>query len=152
MKIEIEVSDFYLDEDSNLEQKLRNYVTNEAISTIFGKINDKVAVEIKQVVEAHVLANLSSEITKAVQDGKIETEEDGTSITISEYVKNCIFNSNASSWKSFDKTIRDVSKTFCDEMRRRYDVSFASNIVAKLIDNKLIKDDAVKMLLEENKQ
>ena len=151
MKIEIEVSNFYLDEDSNLEQGLKNYVVNEAIATIFGKIKGKVAVEIKQVVEKHVFENLSSEIIKAVQFGTIKRQTSNDPVTIAEYVKECILNSNASSWQSFDSTIRDVAKHFCNELRKRYDLKFASNIVANLIDNKLIKEDAVKMLLGEQK-
>ena len=152
MKIEINVSDFYLDENSSLEEGLKSYVKNEAIAAIFGKIKEKIEIEIKQVVEAHVLANLSSEIAKAVQEGTIKKQQDDNPITITEYVKECVLNSTASSWKSFDRTIEEVAKKFCDEIRKRYDLNFASNIVAKLIDNKLIKEDAVKMLLGENKQ
>ena len=152
MKITIDISEFYLDEDDSLEEGLKKYITNEAIVSIFEKIKDKVEVEKKQVVEKHVLENLSSEIAKVVQEGKIKKRSDNTLVTIKEYVEDCLILSSSSSWASFDKTIRDVSKTFCDEMRRRYDVNFASNIVAKLIDNKLIKEDAVKMLLGENKQ
>ena len=150
MKIEIDVSDFYLDEwDDSLEEGLKKHITNEAIATIFSKIKDKVEVEIKQGVEAHVLANLSSEIAKAVNQGKIQTKAGNASVTISEYVKDCLFNS-LGAWQSFDKTIREVAKSFCDEMRKRYDLSFASNIVANLVENKLIKEDAIKMLLGEN--
>ena len=152
MKISIDISDFYLDEDSDLEEGLKRYVKNEAITAIFGKIKDKVEVEIKRVVEKHVLENLSSEIAKAVQVGTIKKQQDRDPISIIEYVKECVLNSNASSWKSFEKTIEEVVKKFCDEIRKRYDLNFASNIVAKLIDNKLIKEDAVKMLLGDNNQ
>ena len=151
MKIQINVSDFYLDDDDNLEEGLKRHIMNEAINSIFQKIKDKVAVEIKQGVEDQVLANLSSEIAKAVKDGKIKNKSNNTLVTVKEYVADCLVSSSESSWQSFEKIIKDISKNFCDEMRRRYDVSFASNIVAKLIDNKLIKDDAVKMLLGEKK-
>lgn len=149
MKIQIDVSDFYLDEDSNLEEGLKNYVTDEAIASIFGKIKDKVAIEIKQVVEAHVLANLSSKIAEAMQDGKIKNRSNNTLVTIKEYVEDCLISNPSSGWVSFDKTIREVSKTFCDEMRRRYDLTFASNIVANLVNNKMIKDEVVKLAIGE---
>lgn len=147
MKIQIEVSDFYLDEEENLENGLRKHVIYEAIAGIYAKIRDKVEIEIKQVVEKHILDNLSIEIASAISNGKIKRKTDNTEITINEYVQDSLLNSS-SSWQSFDKTIKEVSKNFCDEMRKRYDLSFASHIVANLIDNKLIKEDAVKMLLK----
>lgn len=148
MKINIDVSNFYLDEDDNLENGLKKYVINEVIASIYAKIKDKVETEIKRAVEKHILDNLSIAIARVVSNGKIKRKTDNTEVTISEYVQDALLNSG-SNWQSFDKIIREVSKTFCDEMRKRYDLSFASNIVAKLIDNKMIKEDAINMLLGE---
>ena len=149
MKIQIEVSDFYLDEDDSLEEGLKKYIKNEVTATIFAKIKAKVETEIIQVVEKHVLENLSAEISKAIDNGKIKNKSGSTLVSINEYVQDCLLSSSSSNWQSFEKSIKDISKTFCDEMKRRYDLNFAANVVSKMIDNKLVKEDAVKMLLGE---
>lgn len=148
MKIQIDVSDFYLDEYEGIEEGLKKHIICEAIKSITEKIKVKIETEIRQVVEKHILDNLSLEIANAVKYGKIKRKPDNIAVPISEYVQDALFNSGTS-WQSFDKTIREVSKNFCDEMRKRYDLAFASNIVANLIDNKMIKEDAVKMLLNK---
>lgn len=147
MIIKIDVEDFYLDEDS-IEEGLKKHIIYEAIKSITEKIKVKIETEIRQVVEKHILDNLSLEIAKAVKDGKIKRKPDSIAVPISEYVQDSLLNSGTP-WQSFDKTIKEVSKNFCDEMRKRYDLAFASNIVANLIDNKMIKEDAVKMLLNK---
>ena len=146
MKIQIDVSDFYLDEDYNLENGLKKHIIYEAIRSISEKIKEKVDSEIKQEVEKHILENLADEISKIVSNGKVKRKTDNIAVTISEYVQDSLLNSN-SSWQSFDKTIREVAKNFCDEMKKRYDLAFASNIVANLVNNKMIKDEVVKLAI-----
>lgn len=149
MRIKIDVDEFYLEEDGGLEEELKKYIISEAVSSINEKIKEKIETEIKQVAEKYVLEGLSSEMTKAIKEGKIKRKSDNIPVLINEYIADCLLNSGTS-WQSFDKIIREVSKNFCDEMRKRYDLAFASNIVANLIDNKMIKEDVVKGLLTKN--
>ena len=152
MKISIDITDFYLDEDHDLETGLKNYIKHEAICSIFSKIKEKVENEINKQVASHVLDNLSAEISKCVCNGKVPRKNSPKElVTINEYVQDCLLSSSVSSWQNFENSIKEISKKFCEEMKKRYDLNFASNIVAKLIDNKLIKEDAVKMLLGEKK-
>jgi len=55
MKIVVEVEDFYLDEDSNLEEGLKSYVTKQVLaeiaSSIKSRVDTQILVEVKSQVE-----------------------------------------------------------------------------------------------------
>jgi hypothetical protein len=153
MKITLEVNDFYLDEQ-DIESGLKEFIINDVIQKVHKSIESKIDDTITRVVKDQVTKSLYRDIqkivAKVVSEGKIQTKDGYNSnkipMTIEEYVKHD-FEHNTGYSSPKDK-ITELAKNFGNELKRRYDLLFASQIVAKLNENGLLKEDAVKMLLE----
>ena len=151
MKFTVEIEEFYLDEEQDIEPTLKNFVIKSVVQSIQksleSKIEDAITKEVRDQISKSLFRNIQSVVKKVITEGKIKSRRSSDSlVTIEEYIRQDFeYNSGYSSPK---ETIEKLAKQFGDEMKRRYDLLFASQIVAKLGANGLLKDEAVKMLLE----
>lgn len=150
MKISIDISDFYLDEEDNIEQSLKDYIKRDVLQQISNsikeKVNTQVLMEVKDIVEKNMYKDISAAIKETVATCKMQSKKErGKEVTMEEYVKECFTDTN--SYNSFDDTIKKIASAFAIEMKGRYDLFFASQLVAKMNDNGLLKEDIAKLLL-----
>ena len=151
MKFTVEVEDFYLDKEGDIESQLKSSVVRDVVSqitkSIESKINDAITLEVKRQVEKSLYRNVQKIVKTVVETGKIKGRySNDNDMTIEEWVKHDF--QNNSGYSSPKDHIEKLAKQFGDELKKRYDLLFATNIVVKLKENGLLKDDAVKMLLE----
>ncbi len=151
MKIIVDLEDFYLDnEDSqSLEEGLKNHLKREVIKEIQKSISEQVKVQVTDAITAEIQLSIKPIIDKTLSDlievGKIQPRGENE-ITISAYVKKLFETNNG--WGSPDEKIKNLAKAYGDEMKKRYDLLFASQLVAKIHENGLLKEDVAKKLLE----
>lgn len=150
MKITVEVSDFYLDSENgdDLEASLKDYVKKEVLNQIYKTIEKKVEEQITRRVKEEVEQKLTRFINKTIED-LIANESlvmSGKTIPIAEYIKNQ-FVSN-SGWGSPTETLKKLATQYGAELKARYDLQFASHVVAKLNEQGMLKADIAKMLTE----
>ncbi len=153
-KFKVDLEDFYLDYEDELEPSLKKYITNSVVQSINKSIADKVDKAITKEVSAQVEKSLYRKIQKLVAEiiktEKIKSYGSKEPATIEEYIKLSLKNTHT--WSNPTDQIKKIAEAFGKELKARYDVLYASQIVAKLSDNGLLKDDAIKMLLEDNKK
>lgn len=152
MKFIIEVEDFYLDEESQLAPALTKHIIFDVVQQIEKSIKDRVekqiTMEVKARVEDSMYRLIQSYVSDTVANGKMQSQKNAKEmILISEYVKET-FERNTG-WASPEEKIKGLAKQFGDAMKQRFDLLFASSIVANLKDNGLLNADAAKMLLEK---
>jgi hypothetical protein len=151
MKFTVEVSDFYLDEEGDIESQLKQFVIKDVVSqiqkSIESKINDAITLEVKDQVSKSLYRNIQKIVTEVISEGKIKgkNSRDGL-VTIEEYIRLDIENNNG--YYSPKEQIEKLAKQFGDDLKKRYDLLFASQIVAKLNENGFLREDAIKMLLQ----
>lgn len=146
MKFTVEIEDFYLEEE-NLNEGLKAYVRNEVIRKIHENIKEKVEKQITLKVNEEVQKTLVTVINSTINDF-VTTEKivsNGQEIEIREHLKNLF--QKTSGWKTPQELILKLAKEFGAEMKSRYDLLFASQIVSKMQENGLLKDDVAKLLL-----
>jgi len=163
MKFSIELDEFWLDEDSDyLDKELKKSITNQIVSVIYGKIKDKVedqiARQVKETVESIMYKKAALYMDECFQKGVIPTDvyENGRTVkkdlTLEEYVINKF--KKDSGWSSPNDKIEKMSKQFAEkfgqEIKDRYDLLFATQIVKKLDKEGLLKENIAKMILESN--
>ena len=153
MKIQIEIDDFYLDEESELEPALKRYVINEVVSKINkqieDKVNDTITRQVKQQVEKQLLTKTNKIIDEFIEKGKIKGDySSDPEITVEQHIKNKFNNKNG--WGNPSEQIAKLAEKFGAELRNRYDLLFATQIVKKLDKEGLLKENIAKMLLETN--
>jgi len=151
MKFTIEVDDFYI-EESDLESALKQYIISECVRQITeklkSKIEDGVNKEVKAQVEQSLYRKIASFTEETISNDKIKGRYgNDPDQTLQEYIKSQ-FNETARQKAPVDDTIKKLAESFGNELKKRYDLLFASQVVAKLSEGGLLKEDAVKLLLE----
>ena len=115
MKIQIDITDFYLDEDDNIEQGLKDYVKKDVLAQISKSIKEKVdsqvLMEVKDIVEKNLYKEISAAIKETVATCKMQSRKDrSVEITMEEYVRECFISNN--SYNKFDDTIKNINILF----------------------------------------
>lgn len=152
MKFTIEIEDFYLDEESDLEPALKKHIIHDCIRQITtalkDKIEDGVNKEVKAQVEKGLSRKITSFVTECIESDKIKGRySSDPEMTLQEWVKQR-FIETAREKSPVDDVIQKLAKQFGEEMKKRYDLLFASQLVAKMKDSGFLKEEAVQLLLK----
>ena len=162
MKFSIELDEFWLDEDSDyLDNELKKSIATQIVSVIYGKIKDKIEDQIvrqvKETIESTMYKKASLYMDECFQKAVIPTDvyENGRTVkkdlTLEEYVINKF--QKDSGWANPNDKIQKLSKEFANkfgqEIKDRYDLLFATQIVQKLDKEGLLKENVAKLILEK---
>jgi hypothetical protein len=152
MKITIDISDFYLDpeDQKGLENELKNHVKREVVKEIHKSISDKVKEQITDAISNEIQVSIKPIIDKTLSDlvdSSLIKPRGENEMLIKDYIKKIFENNNG--WGSPEEKIKTLAKAYGDEMKKRYDLLFASQLVAKINENGLLKEDVAKKLLEQ---
>lgn len=156
MKLKVDLDDFYLDEEDDLVPAIKDFVVNKVTSTIWDRVEEK----IKQKI-----LDLCNENIQKIIDEKIETyltemldkemiKKDRWSdelVSLQEYVSttfNKDFDNNYK--KRLDNIVESKTKDICEEIKKRYDLLFASQLISKMNDQNMLKEDIAKLILDKS--
>jgi hypothetical protein len=153
MTFKIEVDDFYMEEGdlaSELKRTITNDVTAQIRKMLEAKIEDGITKEVKAQVEQTLYRKIVTYVGECIANDKVKGRYSGDpEVTLQEWVK-LQFTETAKSKAPVDDAIKKLAVQFGDELKKRYDLLFASQLVAKLSDGGLLKEDAVKLLLNKD--
>lgn len=150
MKIEIDISDFYLDEDQDIEIGLKNYIKNQVVNEIWSKINKKVeeqiTMQVKDTVEKEMYRQITTHIGNIIKTEKTKSlNKPNEMVTMEEYVIEHLTRNN---WQgTFSDNMKKIADNLVADLKKRYDLLFASQIVGKMNESGLLKDDVIKLLM-----
>jgi len=144
MKIEIEVSDFYLDEE-DLETGLKDYIIRESVRQISDSIKQKVEQQITNSISSRIAEIVNQEMEETIKTQTFTMR--GTKTTFKEYIQNSIDNNRG--WSNPVQSIEDITKKYVEQLRKNYDMLFASQIVLKMNQNNMLKEGIADILIEK---
>ncbi len=151
MRIEIEIKDFWLDSECDIEKALKDHVIHEAVSQITKSIKDKVdmqiTLQVQKVLDARLAFVISERIAELVQTGVII--KDKKEISLVEHIKQ-LFHQNHG-WDRPHDIMERIAKKFGEELKAQYNNIFATKIVMGLKEQGMLKDEVVQILLEGKK-
>lgn len=150
MKIQVEIDDFYLDGE-DIEQSLKNFILQECVQkiskSIEKKIDDQIERQVKLLIEKSLSNKIIQKATEFIDKGTVKSRNDSSKmVSIEEYIRQ-EFEYN-SGWSSHKESIKRIAENYGKDLKQRSDLLFASQIVAKLGENGLLKENVAKMLLE----
>ena len=150
MKFIVEIEDNYI-EEGEIMSELQNQVKSDVVNQIKKHINDRVEkqviIEVKDTVEKQMYILITSAISDVIKNEEFPSRNSSSKkVTIEEYIKECL--TYQGGWQNFQDVTKKIAENMSLELKKRYDLLFASQIVSKLSENGLLKDDAVKMLME----
>jgi hypothetical protein len=151
MKFTVDVSDFYLDEESELEPALKAHLIHQIISKITKEIEEKVQKEVSikalQLVADRLSSVIDNKLDEMVATGVITVS--GKQVSIVDHIKTVFENSHG--WSNPSKQIQEFAKKFGESMKAQYNVVFANQIVVSMKEQGFLKDEVVNLLLTEKK-
>lgn len=156
MKFTVEIDEFWLDEDSNgfeeeLKESIKNDVCHQIKKLMLTKIENEITNVVKKQVENTLKEQIQALVTDVISTGKIKVDSySSDEIPIEDWIKKK-FNGNCG-YGSAENQIKELAKKFGDEMKQRYDLLFASQIVAKLDEHNFLKEDIAKLLIDKKKK
>lgn len=148
MKIVIDLEDFWFEEEEQLIPALQDHVKTMVIREIGDSIKKQVTTFMDKAMKEEVEKQLEMRV-KLLMDAALETgtvkgrySGDGE-MTVQEWISKEI-KSNSSNILDF---VNQAAKRQGEELKKRYDLLFASQIVAKINEQGLLKDDVARLLL-----
>lgn len=148
---DFELGDFYNENgDVTLSDIIKKEITKKVIDTVEQQIIKKYKEDIIGYTRDEVLKRIEGIVESFKNSSEVfkykvgyDTEEG----TFKEMVKK-VFEYKFQGSYNFDKTER-FAKEFAEELRKRYDISFAALIVKNMKEQKLLADDKLTELIKQ---
>ncbi|MEO9884958.1 MAG: hypothetical protein ABJG33_04900 [Balneola sp.] len=148
--LSIRMDDIWVDE-GDVEGALKSRIIREAEKAIWDKIKENVEktvnAKVIALVESKMDAQIYEEITSIIKEDKIKPRY-GKEQSLREFVEGRFNESNTRGGKTVEKVVSDLAKNFGSEMKDRYDMLFASQLIVKLRDQGILKEEFAKSILD----
>lgn len=150
MKFTVEVEEFWI-EEGELSLELKKSIHHTVITQIQASIKELVNRQLTEKIEAEMKERLSILIESTLIDisAKQVITKNGQDISIPEHVRK-MYQEN-SGWSRPDDVIKDLVKKLGQDLKNRYDLLFATQLVVKLNEQGMLKEDVARILLDGNK-
>jgi uncharacterized protein YaaW (UPF0174 family) len=153
VKIVIDIEDFYIDERGDIEPALKEFIIRKSVARIKESIEDRIKNQVYEEIKCLVNNLLTKEINEKIKhfilEGKTKSRKNsGIEVSIEDRLREDFeYDSGYSSMKEF---VKSLAVNFSKEMKNRYDLLFASQLVAKMSNSGMLKEDVAKILLTNN--
>jgi polyhydroxyalkanoate synthesis regulator phasin len=153
MKVTIDFADFYV-EEGEIASQLKREIIAEAITqikkSIDAKINETIISVVKEMIDSELTLQVRDTV-KTAMSGKLKWKVDYNKtedLSISQIIES-MFSSSSKKVTDDAKSIieRQVQK-LSDEMKKRYDMTFAALIVSKMNEQGFLKEDVLKSITQ----
>ena len=152
MKLEIKLNDKYNWEDELIPNQLAKLITQEVCQSIRGSIQQvaitKIEEECKRLINSTIEKRIEKKCNEFIKKMEVKSIYNSLNmVSIDEYLKEKI--GKTFQERRLEATIEEIAKKQVDEFKKRYDLLFASQLVAKMTDAGLVNKDIAKLLLDK---
>lgn len=157
--VTVDLSEFYTEEDEHISfsQAIKEYIAydvkNKVLADFKQRAGDEFNIYVKQLIDQQKDGFITGVVSELITTAKVKKPySGGEPISISEWVAQELERTVLSDSKVKEivtKNVKQATDNIGDELKRRYDLLFASQIVAKLHENGMLKEDVAKLLLTE---
>jgi len=157
INVTVDLGDFFSeDDDMSFSDQVKKDISNRINRTIWESLNKEMVSafenQVKRKIELDKDLKISEKINDLFINQKVKKSQwDGFEmVSLSEFIE-LELTKNFSPSRDFDlkveRLVKDKANELVKELKDRYDLLFASQIVAKLNENGMLADDVGKMLL-----
>ena len=149
LKVTIEVPEKWI-EKGEIQEALRNDIINKVSIKLMGELSEKHIKSIEDAARKKVEERFSvfadAETRDFIEYGLVSSYNNSSKkITVKEYIADRFNNSNA--YNSQRSLIEKLAKEYSIEMKNRYDMMFASQLVIKLNEQGMLKEGVFESLM-----
>lgn len=161
INVTVDLSEFYKeDEDSSMQEEIKNHIAYMVKNQIWTKFKDEAMTSFDNQVKCQLELDKDLKIketideifkTKAVRKKYSNSELVPFTEYIEDYFTTQSVNSN-DFMNKVNSAVKVQAEGIVKQLKDRYDLLFASQIVQKLNENGMLKEDVAKLLIQnENK-
>jgi len=168
INVTVDLSEFYTEEEGqSFSEEIKNEISSRVKNQVWKDFQDKALDELKNLVNTEFTKskelNISYIISEIFSSEKLKKNQNSSElITVKEYITEKIKSDYFSERQSaesvlkslvagfenkFNSELKQSSDAISKEIRERYDLLFASQIVTKLNEQGLLREDVAKILL-----
>jgi hypothetical protein len=157
INVTVDLSDFYSEGDEqSFSEQIKQSIAYDVRTKILNDWREKINVDFSNEIKAEIEAQkgiLISETVKMCFDAKQVKERYGSAmVSIEEYV-NGVLDNDLKVSESFQSKLRGWSEKATNEITKelkdRYDLLFASNLVSKMNELGMLKPDVAQLILNK---
>lgn len=152
--ITINMDDFWMDEDSDFEESFKRYIVDQATYNVFENVKKNLLKDIYPEVEKNVNKKVEEFMHDFIEQNadKLEMKVGYDQTVPLEKGVRSILSDKAEKYAmtSITKLVEAYAKSFVDDLRKRYDLLFASQVITKLNENKMLKEGVFESLMGIN--
>ena len=153
MKITVDLEDFWFEEEEQLIPALQDHLKTVVIRQIGDSIKKQVDVfmdkAIKEEIESQLQVRVKVLMESYLQTGKLKGKySSDQEMTIEEWLAKQLMEQRTSTQDFVVKS----AEFQVNQLKKRYDLLFASQIVSKINEQGFLKEDIANMLLDKPKQ
>jgi hypothetical protein len=148
MKFTVEVDEFWLDEESELAPALQNSIKNEVVQQIKLSVQTQVSNFMDKIMKEEIKGKLDAIVTDLMRDFLAKGTVKGSyssdpEMTLTDWIKKQVTSQNSTIQDWIKKSVEAQVK----DLKVRYDLLFATQIVSKINEQGMLKEDIAKLLL-----
>lgn len=157
INVTVDLSEFYTDEEgTSFSNEIKNYVSNQVRHLVWKSFEENAMQsfdnQIKRKIESDKDLKIKSIVddiftTKQVKKRYNSSESISIEQFIIEDVERQHFNGSEFANK-VERLVKECANKAVDQLKVRYDLLFASQIVTRLNEQGMLKEDVAKILLE----
>lgn len=158
MKIEIDLKEIFTEGDEESSESIQEALKTSIIYEVVGKIEseykEQIDEQIRKIADERVKELFDEVYKKEFEKQLFETEIKESSynnepkVPFKVFIKNKIQSLCIGSYDNITEIINSVASKKAKEIRDKYDLLFASQIVNKISEQGLLKDEKLKELLK----
>jgi len=147
MKITVDISDEWIEEqqlDEALIEAIKSTVLRELVSHFRPDIDKMFHAIVDESAKYAIGNRIKTALDDIVSGGKIVPYGTKEPVFIRDHLMSVF--SNNTGWSNPTKQMQDLAKSAGDQLKKRYDLTFATLIVENMKQHGLLKDDVALML------
>lgn len=153
MKFNVEVEIDWIHSEDGLEEGIKNKLQKEVTNSIWKKLKDTVEDQVQTVAEERVKQHLDEKIQQEAsvlaKSGKLNPSSYGykgpDNPTIEEYVRYLF---SKKSKIDMEEILTNRADKIAEKLKDKYDMIFAQQVILKMRDQGLLKEDVETALFE----
>ena len=150
LNITITLEDNYIDE-GDIASELKRIIKSEIVHALKSQISEKafeqISIEAKKVVTDEMGETISAKIKEVVNSQKLKPAYGNSDITLEDFIINSFTRTDLRS--ALHSYIEKEAGRMITEMKKSYDLTFASHIVKNMQANNLLKDGVADLLFNK---
>lgn len=150
MKFTVEVEDFYL-EEGELAAELKHQIKQSVIAQIHTNVKKQVDEfmneHIKNYIDAELKTRTQMLMDSFMESGKVKASYGSEEMLVKDWIAKTFSEKRSDIHSAIERQV----KRHVEELQKRYDLLFATQLITKIKEQGFLKEDAAKLLLESDK-